>query len=422
MMNGVLADVLDGAPSLSLAERDRRWTRTRALMDELDLDLILLGGFRSRDHYEHYLSNDYTEGIVLFPRVEAPVTVTWGGTRIFRAEDSFARGVARWIDRYYTGLDGAAVAGLIKELSPRGRIGVVGLETQTAGEFSGFVPARFWIDLTENLAGRETVDISWKVNEMMLPKSDEELALVRWAASAAEAACQAMLETVAPGVPETEIYAEVLATLARHGCGVRYPTLILNSGYPSLAWGPPRWTTTAEPVRRIGTRDLVMAEIFPTFGNAEVQVQMSVAVGKPQAAVAQCAAVARASYEAGLSVLCAGITFRELVQAMEQPLKESGCWALTPLVHSLNPQAFLGFTQVNDQHAAPVSTLPGPPPRNLPQLTGNDLVLPAGATLAFEPNACIGRARVVSGGTVIVTEKGYEETNSLPCRMRTTYA
>ncbi|MDH6630333.1 Xaa-Pro aminopeptidase [Streptomyces sp. LBL] len=422
MMNGVPRAAHAPAPTLSLAERDRRWARTRALMGELDLDLILVGGFRSRDHYEHYVSNDYIEGAVIFPRGEAPMTVAWGATRIFRAEDSFARGAVRWIDQYVTGLDGAAVAGRIKDLSPRGRIGVVGLETQTAGEFSGFIPARFWIDLTENLPGREIVDISWKFNEMMLPKSEEELALVRWAADAAEAASQAMLDTVAPGVPETEIYAAVLATLVRRGCGMRYPTLILNSGSPSLAWGPPRWTTTAEPVRRIAEQDLVMAEIFPTFGNAEVQVQMSIAVGKPEPTIAQCAAVARASYEAGLSVLRAGITFSELVHAMEEPLREADCWALTPLVHSLNPQAFLGFTRVNDQDAAPVAPLPGPAPRNLPQLTGSELVLPAGATLAFEPNACIGRTRVVSGGTVIVTDTGYEEINSLPCRMQTTHA
>ncbi|MFE0420450.1 M24 family metallopeptidase [Streptomyces tendae] len=421
-MNGVPAAVLDGAPSLSLAERDRRWSRTRALMDELGLDLLLVGGFRSRDHYEHYLSNDYIEGAVVFPRTAAPVTVTWGATRVFRAEDSFARGAERWIDQYCTGLDGAAVAGLIKDLSPDGRIGIVGLETQTAGEFSGFIPARFWMDLTEGLPGRDIVDISWQFNEMMLPKSEEELALVRRAAAAAEAACHAMVETAAPGVPETEIYAAVLSELARHGCGVRYPTLILNSGFPSLAWGPPRWTTTAEPVRRLAKQDLVMAEIFPTFGNAEVQVQMSIAVGTPHPTVAQCAAVARASYEAGLSVLRAGTTFQELLHAMEQPLREAGCWALTPLVHSLNPQAFLGFTRVNAEDTAPVPALPGPPPRHVPELSGSDLVLPAGATLAFEPNACVGRTRVVSGGTVIVTDTGYEETNVLPCRMRTVHA
>ncbi|MFC9689137.1 M24 family metallopeptidase [Kribbella sp. NPDC056951] len=386
-------------------------------MRRFDLDLLLVGGFRSRDHYEHYLSNDYIEGLVVFPLAGAPVTVTWGDTRVHRAEDSFARGVVPWIDDYRTGLDGAAIPGLITELSGRGRLGVVGLETQTAGEFSGFVPARFWMDLITGLPGREVVDVSWDFNEMMLPKSEEELTLLRWAGGAAEAAAQAMLDVVAPGVPETEIYAEILSALHRRGCGVRYPNLILNSGYPSLAWGPPRWTTTAEPPRRITPHDLVMAEIFPTFGNVEVQVQMSIAVGKPDPVVAQCAAVARASYEAGLSVLRAGITFGELVHAMEQPVQDNGCWALTPLVHSLNPQAFLGFTRANRQDAPTVPTLPAPPPKNLSRLQGTDLVLPAGTTLAFEPNACRGRTRVVVGGTVIVTDEGYQEVNSLSCRM-----
>lgn len=157
---------------LSLRERDRRWTATRELMRKLDLDLLLVGGFRSRDHYEHFLSNDYIEGAVVFPLAENPVTVTWGDTRIHRAEDSFARGVIRWINDYRTGLDGGAVSGLITELSARGRIGIVGLDTQTAGEFSGFIPARFWMDLTAGLPGREIVDVSWDFNEMMLPKSE----------------------------------------------------------------------------------------------------------------------------------------------------------------------------------------------------------------------------------------------------------
>jgi Xaa-Pro aminopeptidase len=185
----------------------------------------------------HYLSNDYIEGVVVFPHAGSPVTVTWGDTRIHRAEDSFARGVVPWIDDYRTGLDRGAVADLITELNARGRIGIVGLDTQTAGEFSGFIPARFWMDLNAGLPGRELFDVSWEFNEMMLPKSEEELTLLRCAGSAAEAAGQAMLDVVAPGLPETEIYAEILAALHRRGCGVRCPNLILNSGYPSLSWG-----------------------------------------------------------------------------------------------------------------------------------------------------------------------------------------
>jgi Xaa-Pro aminopeptidase len=405
------------APELTLAERDRRWAITRAFMRERGLDILLVGGFRSRDHYEHYLSNDYIEGAVVFPLVNAPVNITWGSTRIFRAEDSFARGNPAWIDRYVTGLDGTAVANLISELSSSGRVGIVGLETQTAGEFSGFIPARFWIDLTHSLPGRDIVDVSWQFNEMMLPKSPEELDLVRYAAKVAEEACRSMLDAAAPGVSETEIYADILNTVHRRGCTVRYPTLILNSGFPSLGWGPPRWATTAEPPRRLAEQDLVMAEIFPIYGNAEVQAQMSIAIGKPDPIVDKCAEVARECYEAGLSVLRGGTRFTDLLRAMERPLQDAGCWALTPMVHSLNPQAFLGFSSINHQDAAFVDTLAAPPPRNGEALTGADLVLPIGATLAFEPNACLGRTRVVVGSTIIVTEDGFEEVNEFSSRM-----
>lgn len=70
-------------------------------------------------------------------------------------------------------------------------------------------------------------------------------------------------------MPETEVYADILSTIFRHGCHAHYPTLILHTGPESLAWGPPRWTTTAERAHRFAEGDLVLAEIFPTFGNTE---------------------------------------------------------------------------------------------------------------------------------------------------------
>ena len=403
---------------LSLAERDYRWVRTRALMSELGLGILLVGGFRSRDQYEHYLSNDYLEGAVIFSLTEEPVALSWTDTRIFRAEQSYARGDVRWINDYRVGLDGFGVAALLKELSASHQIGVIGLDTLTAGELTGFIPARFWLDLVENLPGRELVDVSWPFNELMLAKSEEELNLLRWAAEAAEAAAAAMYDAIEPGVPETEVYAEILSAIFRHGCHVHYPSLILHSGPENLSWGPPRWTTTVERAHRIAPGELVQAEIFPTFGNTEVQVQMSVSLGKPNPTVARLAGVSRASYEAGLSVLKAGVTFGELVAAMEQPLRENGCWAQTPLVHSLNPIAYIGSVFLNRDQAPKLPTLPrsqnpGPTP-----WVGTDVALPAGTTLAFEPNAALGRTRVVTGGTVVVTETGYEELNSLPCHMR----
>ena len=39
-------------PSLSLAERDRRWARVRDLMRSRALDSLVVAGFRAREMYE----------------------------------------------------------------------------------------------------------------------------------------------------------------------------------------------------------------------------------------------------------------------------------------------------------------------------------------------------------------------------------
>ena len=54
-------------PTLSFAERDRRWKRVRDLMQRENLDGLLVAGFRAREMYESYISDDYNEGCVLFP-------------------------------------------------------------------------------------------------------------------------------------------------------------------------------------------------------------------------------------------------------------------------------------------------------------------------------------------------------------------
>ena len=72
-------------PTLSLAERDRRWARVRSLMRERGLDGLLVAGFRAREAYETYLSDDYNEGCVIFPLEGDPVVITWAHLRVMRA-------------------------------------------------------------------------------------------------------------------------------------------------------------------------------------------------------------------------------------------------------------------------------------------------------------------------------------------------
>ena len=91
----------------------------------------------------------------------------------------------------------------------------------------------------------------------------------------------------------------------------------------------------------------------------------------------------------------------------------AGCWAYTPLVHSVSPHFLLGRTRIDMPEDLGVRYV-GPagdvrPVRNVP--------LQAGMVLAFEPNACLGSHRVNIGGTIILTPDGPEELNTIPTRL-----
>jgi Xaa-Pro aminopeptidase len=288
-------------------------------------------------------------------------------------------------------------------------LGVVGLASQAPTEIYGAIPANFWSELTAALPKARWQDLSEEFSPLMLVKSDEELKQVRYAAAAAEAACKVVVEVAAPGVGEEVVFAEATREMLRHGIGLRYPMIVMNSGPHTLSWGPPRWTTTGEAPRILARGDLMQAELMPLCGNQEVQVQMTVALDPLDEENRKCERVARASYEAGIKALKPGMTFAELVAVMEEPLKTSGCWGYTPLVHSVGPHFLAGRTTVNQEQAKLDVRFVGPN-----AVRQRAAVLKPGMVFAFEPNACLDHHRVNIGGTVIVTATGCEELNHIP--------
>jgi len=397
-------------PTLSLAERDRRWARVRSLMRERRFDGLLVAGFRSREMYETYISDDYNEGCVIFPLEGNPVVITWAHLRVMRARWSQERGTKLWLDDYRVATNGTAVAEVLREKRlAQSSLGVVGLSSQAPTEIYGAIPANFWMELTAALPKARWEDISEEFSHLMLVKSDEELAQVRYAARAAEAGCRMLVEVATPGIGEEVVFAEATKEMLRHGIGLRYPTIVMNSGPHTLSWGPPRWTTSGEAPRILRRGDLLQMELMPLCGNQEVQVQATVALDPLDDTNLKCEQVARASYDAGIKALKPGMTFADLLAVMEEPLKSAGCWGYTPLVHSLGPHFLAGRTQVNQEQAN----------LNVPFVGANaarqrQAVLEPGMVFAFEPNACIGNHRVNIGGTVIVTSTGCEELNHIP--------
>lgn len=400
-------------PTLSFAERDRRWRRVRDLMQRENLDGLLVAGFRAREMYESYLSDDYNEGCVLFPLQGEPIVVTWAPLRVKRAQYSAQQGNKLWIEDYRVAASGKAVADVVEEMGlAQARMGIVGLRSIAPTEQYGSIPAAFWMDFSQALPKLQYRDFSEEFSHLMLVKSEEELAQMRYAARAAESACEVVAALAAPGVGEEEIFAEASAEMLRHGIGLRYPAIVMNSGPHTLSWGPPRWTTRAEPPRMLQRGDLLQAELMPLCGNQEAQVQMTVALDPIDDLSLKCEKIARASYDAGIAALRPGITFAELLAAMEEPLKSGGCWGYTPLVHSVAPHFLAGSTMVNREQVNLGVRLAGPP-----RAINRQRVIEQGMVFAFEPNACLGEHRVNIGGTVAVTADGCEEMNTIPTRV-----
>jgi Xaa-Pro aminopeptidase len=406
-------------PTLPLRERDRRWSGLQTLMRARLLDAIIVGSFQGRERLESYLIDDFLDSVVTLPARGEAILLAFSGGRLSRMYESERRGIEPWVKDVRVGGGGAKTGAIVAELGlAAGRIGIVGLGPTAPGEMEGLLPVGFLASLKGTLPKASFEDFTRDMTDFMLVKSEDELALLRFAARVSEEACAAMIDAARPGVSEADVYAEIMREIHRWGCDTRYPFLSLQSGPDNIAWGAPRWTLRAEPPRVLARGDLVQAEIHTMYGAQESQVQMSIALDPVDDDIGGCERVARASYEAGVRAVRPGATFAEVVAAMEAPIRDGGCWSKTPLLHTLTFGA-TGFTPVNREQIA--GTREGWLESQItPGIRRGELELRAGMSLELEPNACLGMKRVNIGGVVLVTQTGGEELNVLPTRVHHT--
>ena len=404
-------------PTLSLRERDRRWSKVRDLMKAKELDCLLVAGLHGREQFDGYFTNDHMQGVVVFPLEGDPTCLTWTASHIIRHMENSSRGGAPWVEDIRVG---PTSGDWVKVLQEKGfesaKIGVLGLETQGPGEYEGYIPYKSWFNVINLLPSATFVDVSKPFAELIIINSEEEISLIRYSAHVGEMACEAMLKAVKPGISEGEIYATIMRVLYANGVTSLFPTLIIQSGGDNPTWMPPIWTYQSQRPRLVQQGELVQTEIFSRYGGKETQQQMSVALSPVHAVNRECAKVARRSYEIGVKGLRPGVKFKEVTEAMEVPLAEAECWHPSPLIHSMNPQIVAsGRTQVGIEKMPGIEKfkgIKGNPSR------GDDLVIKPGMVFELEPNACLGKHRVNIGGAVLITENGAEELNKLPTEMR----
>ncbi|MDL4817329.1 M24 family metallopeptidase [Actinomadura opuntiae] len=413
-------------PTYSLAERDRRWTLARNLMDAQGLDaLIAYGEHECADLApfapDAYFSNDRPGSFVIFCRDADPVQLVWSNMSIQDNIEARKRGDELWIEPrniragsvIQPGKNAAGIVEVLREHKlEHSAVGVLGLDIYPPFHLNPVIPYLLWREVLSELP-----DVTFKPvgAEFMLATiclSDEELAVLRYSAAAGDAMAEAMLETAGTGVSEAELYAAGMAAGFRLGCAA--PDMLLWSGPGFIAWGPPAWSYRPQEPRRLDDGDVVLAEVFCRFGMKETQHQVAIAVGDPHPDIEAAAAIARSAYEAGLKVARPGNTFGELAEAMMAPLQAAGSWNIHPLVHTLNPYGpVCGF---------------GPGLRQVPEAReygrlfdlptiGGELPLTPGMSFSFEPNAVVGGKAVNLGGTVVIGEDDPIELNPLTAHL-----
>lgn len=407
--------VLNDFPTLSLAERDRRWTRLREEMLLAGLDGLLVFGMRSRERLSGYLANEHIEGAVLLTHQREPLQIFPSAQGYSRRFAGNFTGEEFWIERYLAGPPSLRIPQAVREEGlAKARVGVVGVHnTFGPGEADGYVPHGLWETVKSSLPDAEFFDATDLLYGVMLARSPEEVMMIRHAARIAEAACATMLDVIAPGVSEAEIFAEVCRTIHRHGGYTTHPRMAFSIGSHDVGWTAPSWFYHGGRTRQVTPGTLVQAEIFATYGGFECQTQMSVAVEPVPEILHELASVARSSYDAGLRSLRLGEDFAAVDGAMKTPVLAAGCYTLGPQIHTLSPTRLSGEAGIGagpDCHPHFGGFVPGKTPARAP--------IAVGTLFSMQPNAARRDSRVNIGGVVLVGEDSVEELSELPCNMR----
>ncbi|NQX25887.1 M24 family metallopeptidase [Microbacteriaceae bacterium VKM Ac-2854] len=400
-------------PTLSLAERDRRWAAVRTLMSANGVDALIVFG-QGRNANDSYLTNEEAHATVLFTQTEEPLQLV-GDVPINRYDGAGAR-YERWTDSW---LHGNPIANLISSLDERGltgaTLGIVGLSSRAVGQWSGVIPFSTWNRVLDALPNATFVDVSEAFEILTLVKSEEEQEMVRKAAQLGEAASAAYLAASGVGVLESVPTAAAVNAIMAGGGWMRAPFILERAGAHRFGWGQPEWFGMGGKPHVLQKGDSIASELFAFYGGFESQQQIDVSIGEPDALLRELEDICLQSYHAGLEALRPGLRFAELAEIMDEPLRRNKVWNTGPMVQTVAPVIFNSSTRLNPEVDPALGHLP-----KLPSGVGldGDFEITEGVAFAWEPNALRDGKRVCIGGTVLLSSRGVEELNTIPNRLQ----
>ena len=276
MQNELVADV----PRFSLAERERRWARVRALMRQEGLDAIfvppntgLWDQFQANVRYLTGIGGNCAQAAAIFP-LEGEVTAVTNpdvDVRFWQARQGWVADIRPVTTGW--GYAGAAVERLRELGLAQARIGVTGLADNTRFP-EGITSLGIFNRVREAFPGAELVNANLVMERSRFVKSEEELSFMRTADALVEQALEVLRREARPGVPENVAYARMLASMVENGGEV--PTMILWS----VGWPQPPSNQYMPSRRRFCAGDMILTEAEARWGGYIAQNTQPLFVGK----------------------------------------------------------------------------------------------------------------------------------------------
>lgn len=209
----------------SLAERDRRWSAVRWLMERGQIDALLVAGIGDAQADARYLTN-----IPSTPR--APVWLVWpdqGQPIALCRRTPVGTGEIPWVECWEAGANSEMSVALdfVRRLPLRHRrLGAIGLGA------AGAEAERLRAMMARTVSDVDVVDCTDALQRLRAHKSDEEIALLQQAAGALDAAFGHMDRVARSGIPTHELWAAGVGAICR-----------LTGEMPRST----RWATAARP-------------------------------------------------------------------------------------------------------------------------------------------------------------------------------
>ncbi len=370
--------------AVSLEEYGQRLAKTRAWMEENDVDLLLLN---QPEHYNWLSGYDPTSVFyhqtLIVPVADEPITLLCNKAEMALCDETC------WVeDVRVVWTHDDQVAKVMEALADRGldRPKRVGLNLM-----SYHLRPRFAFELREALGDADVVDVTQALDDLRLVKSPAEIEHLRRAAHIADLGVTAGINAIREGVKDYEVMAAIQHATALNGG--EFPA------YPFLvdARGTLHGTPTGKILR---PGDTIYMEVSGVYRRYHCNISRTAIIGEPPKTTRKIYEVAKNALDRATEAMVPGATVGQLVDLVAE--LHSG--------YERNTWGRVGFSMAI---AYPPIWIGG-----LSLMRGDDHVIEPGQVITMEPGLSYADGVTIGlGNNVLITEHGPEILNNVPVEL-----